>query len=305
MQRTFHDSCRPEPRIGIIGAGAEHQICQIAGRIGRRRQRLTLQTAVQRIGTRLCIGRLLFCFKEWQAVIVQQPVKHDAQRVNIHPAVIVGTAGHFRCHIIVGAFDGLAALGRRQLACNTKVAQLEKAEIIDEDVLGFDVPVDDGLLFTDLQCRAKVDTQPDDLILRQHPRALPLVERFEQLHPNINIPADLPLALHNFIVFDADDVLDALQRLHQLDLVNKVVHDALQIGAGTVCRHSVKLKRLDLVRVFRDRDHLDRRTAGQIVVCPHYLIDRSVSTAADPPLYFPFGPNFFDFLCHVDVILLS
>ena len=284
-------------------AGAQHQVRQIAGGVHRGRQRITAQAAVQRVGAGLLVQHQLLAGHKGQAVVVQQAVQHDAQRVDVHPAVVVGAAGHFRCHVVIGALDGLAAPGAGQLARDAEIAQLEEAELVDEDVLGLDVAVDDLLFLADLQRRADVDAQTDDLGLREGAGALPVVEGGEQLHADVDIPADLAGALHHLVVLDADDVLDALQGLHELDLVDEVIHDALQVGAGAVLGHAVRAQGFHLRSVLRDGDHLDGGAAGQVVVTAHGLVDRAVGTAADPLHDLPFGPDLFNFLGHVWFLL--
>ena len=87
--------------------------------------------------------------------------------------------------------------------------------------------MNDLLFLADLQSGAHIDAQPYHLSLREPAVAFPLGERGQEFHADVNIPADLPDPVHDLVILHADDVLDALQALHQLDLIYKVIHDAL------------------------------------------------------------------------------
>ena len=141
--------------LDIIGTGLKNDCLQFFTTVGRRGNLLTSQTACARFFIHTC---LQFCRRQRQkrhTPLVQQPVQHQAQGVNISRTAIGLVIIHFRRHVLIctdlstthGLFHGFG---------NAKIAQLIISIIRNKNVLRFDIPVDNLMLFAQFKSCAQI-----------------------------------------------------------------------------------------------------------------------------------------------------
>ena len=112
--------------------------------------------------------------------------------------------GNFRGHIAGGARNGAGTVFHGHLG-HAKVAQLINTCIGNQNVFRLDIPMDDMLLFAGNQGIAQACAQLQDGFLRVF-RGQNLFQRCQQLHADIQVPADAIVMLNIAQVQTVDDV---------------------------------------------------------------------------------------------------
>ena len=74
------------------------------------------------------------------------------------------------------------------------------------------------LFFTKIQCITYINAQPDHFPLCHPAFTQNSIQRFEQLHADINIIANSVWFANYFIIFYTDDIRSTFQILHQFNL---------------------------------------------------------------------------------------
>ena len=210
--------------LRVIGAGLQHDPLQLRAAVAGRRQQLAPQAPPA--GLLLQLRRQLFRRQgqKGHAPLIEQPVQHQAQGIQVHAAAVGLLVIDLRRHVFEGAGPG-AAGGFLHGPGHAEVPKLVVPQWGDEDVLGLDVPVDDVKLGAEAQRPAQVPPDGDDLLLlrllgqclRQGP---------EQLHFDVDVPADAVGMLHRTQVLAVDHVGAAAELAHQ----GILPHDVLQIA---------------------------------------------------------------------------
>ena len=209
--------------------------------------------------------------KEGGAVLVEQPVKHDAQRINVYRAAIGLAFVDLRSHIGVGALLRQAAGGLLHGPGNSEVSQLKVPVLRDKHIFRLHIPVDDVVFLAQLQRPAHVDAQADNVLPGNRMRPGILVQRRQKLHLNQNVPADSVLMLNHLMVLVADDVAVALEPAHEGEFLYQVLHKGVKIGAHALFVHAVRHHVPQLRLAGRHRDRLQRRPVGGPEILPLYL----------------------------------
>ncbi len=242
--------------LGIVGAGLEHDGLEGLAAVGRGRQRLAVHAADA--GVLVHPGRQLLGRQgqEGHAPLVQQPVQHQAQGVLVRRGAVGLALIDLRRHIFIGADLGAAGRLLHRFG-DAEIAQLEVAVVGHEDVLGLDVPVDDVVLFAGHQRLAHVDGEFHHRLLRWVHRQ-GLGHRRQQLHLDVDVPAEAVLMLDILHVVAVHHVGVALQLAHQ----GILGHDALQMGAkgagDALVVVAVVAHLVDVAAVLRNGDDLQR-----------------------------------------------
>ena len=237
---------------------------------------------------RLRVGRL-----EGEAVVVREPVEHGPQGVKVHGAVVAGLpADDLRRHVVHGALLGVHRLGRAvHLSRDAEVAQDVGPELVDEDVGGLDVPVDDLLPFTGGEGVADVAADLHDLVRREALSGLEAApgaffETLEQRHADIDGVADaVRIALH-MVVLDRHDVGTVLHAEQEPDLFGDPLGCLGVIVGDRLLVHAAVAQLLHLGGVLRDADDLQGGDRLQTQIIPPDLIDLAEASGTDQILRF-------------------
>ena len=294
LQSLLHNRCVCKTGIRAVSAGLHDHRGSLGRSLGRRCHIVTPQAAIHRFLPGIGIEQLLFIFNEGQAVVVQQTVQHDTQRIQICTGIVISAGSHFRCHIVVCTLLGQTAGGVFQGTGNAEVAQFEISQVIDKNVLRLNIPVDHIFATAQLQSRADIHTQLQNLCLGHSLAADIGVKGGQQLHTDDDVPSDLTGTLHHLIVLNADDVLRTLQAIHQLDLLHKVIHDTLEVGSGLFLSTELGTNRIHLRLIQGYGDHLDGRFTVQHTVRAYCSVYRTVRALTQDFLYLPVRPYLFN-----------
>ena len=139
----------------------------------------------------------------------------------------VGNLGSHVAHS-AGHSSGSGLLG---YLGNAEIAQLEFAPVGDQNVLRLDVPVDDMMLLTGEQCIAEAQPQLQNghfLIIG----AQDMLQGLQQLHADINIPADAVRVLHALHIVTGNHVPASVQLLRQGIFVDQFPHLVFVMGGN-------------------------------------------------------------------------
>ena len=161
---------------------------------------------------------------------VHHPVQDHAQRVNVRLRAVVPAVGDLGSHVAHSACHSSGG-GLLGYLGNTEIAQLEFAPVGDQNVLRLDVPVDDMMLLTGEQRIAEAKTQLQDghfLIIG----AQDMLQGLQQLHADINIPANAVRVLHALHIVTGDHVPASVQLLRQGVLVDEPLHLVFVMGGN-------------------------------------------------------------------------
>ena len=236
FQRRFHFRSIGVPVLRIVFTrfqnGPGYRFTSAAGR----RQFFPAHAAGQRAFPR-SDGKIVFLC-EGKAVIVHQAVKRNAQGINVRPLVVGLSAEYFRRHVVGRSLGGKAVRQGVQTPGHAEISQLveniARGLVVEKDIGGLDIPVNDVLRAAELQCAADVDTDLEDFVLRQDPPAHQIVQRSQQFHPDENVIPDGIRPADQLVVFNPDDMRRSLELFHQLDfrdvLPGNVVVITLALG---------------------------------------------------------------------------
>ena len=199
----------------------------------------------------------------------------------------------FRRHIIRRSLPGQASRHPFQGSRHAEIAQLETSVLVEENIVRFDIPVDNVPLSADFQRRADIRSQPDDFVLPKAAFFRRVADKgLQQLHPDQDIPYHFVFRLIDPVILNRDDVRVSPDRGHQLDLRRVILHNSLIILPGLLLPESFGVKRFHLALVPRDFRHLDGGIGRACQVLPDCFVYDAESTCADPVGYFPFRPDF-------------
>ena len=151
----------PDGLVALIrgeSAGFHNDHLQFLTAIHRRREVLSGEAAVRRFLPLGGSGDSRREGEKRQSSPVHHPVKHHAQRVNVRLRAVVPAVGNLGSHVAhsAGHSSGGGLLGHFS---NAKVAKFELPTVGDQNILRFDVPVDDMMLLTGEQRIAEAKTQ--------------------------------------------------------------------------------------------------------------------------------------------------
>ena len=175
---------------------------------------------------------------------------------------------HLRCHVLEGAYPGSAYRVILHLG-NAEISQLISPLRTLKDILRFNIPMDDSMGLTQLQCPANIHRNVDHRcfrnLQRQHSG-----HRSQQFHLYVNIPANaaaLSLIVH---IITVNHIRAAVQLSRQrvllhdsFELILKDIFDSLLIVA-------LLTQNIDPVRAEWDGYHLQR---GLFNISKHISLD--------------------------------
>ena len=291
LQLLPHLKRRRVSCLWVEGAGPKHYLPKPALGIHRRR-RLLASHALGKGRLPLAVGdRLRRLRQEGQAVVVQQPVEHYAQRVDVHAEAVLASPVDLRSHVAVRTLLGQTGHGALNGPGNAEVPQLEIPVVGDEDILRLDVPVDDVVFLAQLQRPAHVDAQADDIPAAEGVIVGVLKQRSEQLHPDKNIPAHAVAVGDDFMILAADHVGGPLDPAHQGEFPNNVLHHAVKIPVDALVIHALLPGGFQLRLALGHGDHLQRGAVHLSEVLPPDLVHRAEAALADLPFNAPFAQH--------------
>ena len=292
FQIGAHLTGGPVTLVGVKCAGSQHHIGQLRIRISGNRQGLTADPAGQGCFP-VCMGNVgRIRGQEGCPVVVQQPVKHHAQGVNIHAGAVGFFPVNLRSHVGVSALLGQTAGGLFHSTGNTEVTQLEIAGFGHEDILGLDIPVDDVVTLAQFQSLTDVDTQADH-ILSGHGMGLDIAHHGrQQLHTDENIPAEAVVMGDYVMVLVTDDVGGTLELGHQLKLPDDLFHHAAEVPGHAGIVHTLGLGIHDLAAALGNGDDLDGRLVRAEVISGGF-INLTKAALTDEPAKLPLAQNSF------------
>ncbi len=161
--------------------------------------------------------------KKRAAPLIQKPIEHHAERVDIHPVIIALTLVHLGCHVgICSDLIGRRANGRG--LGDAEVAKLEHSVTADKYVLRLDVAVDYIVLSAQFERRAHVTAELYDIFDRHAVFADIVRQRLQKLHSDINIPAHVVFMGDYHLILTIDDIGMAAQSAEQTVFVADFLH---------------------------------------------------------------------------------
>ena len=253
--------------------------------MGGRRQRLAVEAARARLLQLRGGGHGGRQRHEGAAALVQQPVQHHAQGVDVRLVAVGLVVVDLRRHVFVGADLGAAA-GLLHRLGDAEVPQLVVPVLGDEDVLGLDVPVDDVAVLADHQGLAHILGQRMACASGAGPLRH-LGQRRQQLHLDEDVPADARLLGVVDDIVTVDDVAVALHLGHELVLAHDVAQDVVEVAGDALLVIAVGDQLLHVARVMGTegpsarpsrscrRGHVGFRRRRRS--CPHRFSARSPS----------------------------
>ena len=303
LQRCLHFLGTPVALRRGESAGLQHNFPQRLAPIDGRRQGLAGKTAILRLLTLRPGGNAGRQRQERQGAPVHHPIENHAQRIDICLRAVVLAVGHLRGHVAYGAGHGAGA-GALGYLGDAEVTQLEFSPVGHQNVFRLDVPVDDAVLLAGQQSIAHVQPQAEHgglLVLRT--QRLP--QRIQQLHTDVNIPADAVVVLDEPHVIAADHILAAAQLLGQAVFVHQLAHLVFIMGRDALRAEGLGDQLLDLPIVPGHRQLLQRALlhspAGQGTV---NLIHPAEAPFADLANDLPVQPGgICKFACHENPLL--
>ena len=155
-----------------------------------------------------------------QCPLVHHPVENHAQRVNVHRWAIGLMFGDLRSHIAGRTGNRAGAIFHGYLR-DTKVPQLENPVLGNQNVFRLDVPVDDVFFFAGGQGGTQVFSYGYNSLFAVF-RGQYLFQRSQQLHADIQIPADAVLVLNIAQIQTVDDIGAAAEPLHHTVLAHQI-----------------------------------------------------------------------------------
>ena len=122
-------------------------------------------------------------------VLIQQPVKHNPQRVNIYAGTILLPFVNFRRHIHISSLPRQAAGGLFHRPGNAKVTQFIIAALRNKNIFRFDVTMDNIHLPAIFQRLAYIHSQMDNIAPAHGAFSGRIVQkRGQQFHPEYPSP---------------------------------------------------------------------------------------------------------------------
>ena len=295
--------------VGVIAAGLHDDFLQGRGNFCGRRERFSLDPLVKCV-LPVLPGENLLIRQVRKPAAVADPVHDQAERIDIRPGggFYIGMLhlcfGNFRRGVVRREFHGerTAAL---QLSGNAEVAQLILAGSVDQNIIGFDVPVDDVQLPAFNQRVAYVYSQADDIRFLH----AGIVNPVQQFHADQDIPQHFVIRMDDRIVFNRGDVGPAAERLHEADFRREVRRDVFEVGKGLFLGVTLPIELPDLGVSVRDDDHFDGRVKRSGKIMPDHMVDSAIGTGSDVFDIFQLRPSAVDqtknFLFHPETSFLQ
>ena len=278
LPQRLPEVLRPRvPRLRVRRAGlAEDQAYRLCGAV-RQRERLSPQSPLHGGRDVLRRHRLRPCRLERKAVVVQVPVQHDSQRINIHRVIIRPASPHLRRRVTGRPLHGMhGILQVGELPGQSEVPEYIFPVLVHEHVGGLDVPVDDVPALAESQRIAEIRPQLQHFLCAQgdpllHPAPEPRLQALQQLHADVDRVADL-LLLH-MVVLDGDDVRGGPERYHRTDLRGDPPDDPPVICLHGRLIHPAVQKRAGFLLVRGDTDDLQGRDRLESHIFPSDFVD--------------------------------
>ena len=276
--------------LRIEGAGLQHDFFQFLAAMPGRRQHLAVKAPLPRALLVIRAGQGRRSRHKGRAPVVQQPVQHQPQGIEIRSGAIVLAVIHLRRHVAEGSRPGGGAAGALHGPGHAKVSQLEAALPIHKDVLGLHVPVQHLFPVAGRQGPGHIpaQAQSDSLTLRL---AQQLDQGCQQLHFQIDVPAEAVCAGRGADIVAVDDIPAALQPHHGAvflqDLFLQLVKMLPQASVVIACQAQFP----DLLLVLGDGHALYGRALLLAAKAPSDLIDRAVAAPADEAHRLPAWPK--------------
>ena len=226
-----------------------------------------------------------------RAPVVEQPVQHQTQRIDVGLHAVGLVVVDLRRHVLVGARLRAADRALGGLG-DAEIAQLIRPVRRDEDVLRLDVPVQDVPFFAESQRAAEIRADPDDLLVRDLFSQRP-GQRREQLHLDEDVPAHAVVVLDVAHVVAVDDVGAALHVGHQGILAHDVLQIAVEARGDAFLVVAVAEQILYVALVLGDRDELQRGLFLVAEDVPLDLVHGAEAAAPDHAHGLPSRPDGF------------
>ena len=292
FQVGTHLAGGPVTLVGIESTGSQHHLGQLRICVSGSRQGLTADPARQG-SFPICMGNVGGIGRQERCpVVVQQPVQHHAQGVNIHAGAVGFFPVDLGSHVGVSALLGQTAGGLFHSTGNTEVTQLEIAGFGHEDILGLDIPVDDVVTLAQFQSLTDVDTQADH-ILSGHGMGLDIAHHgSQQLHTDENIPAEAVVMGDYVMVLVTDDVGGTLELGHQLKLPDDLFYHTAEVPGHAGIVHTLSLGIHDLAAALGNGDNLDGCLVRAEVISGGF-INLTKAALTDEPAKLPLAQNSF------------
>ena len=201
----------PDGLVALLrgeGAGLHDDPLQLPAAVYRRGKALPRETAVGRLLALEGGGNGGGIGEEGQGSQVHHPIENHTQGIDVRLRAVMPAICHLRGHITHGARHRSRG-GLFGHLGNAKIPQFELAFLGYQDVLRLDITVDDLMLLAGQQGVAHLQPQPKHntfpIFRTQH-----LLQRAQQLHTDVNIPADAVVVLHTFHVVTGNYIFAAV-----------------------------------------------------------------------------------------------
>mmetsp|Transcript_11914 Transcript_11914/g.39206 ORF Transcript_11914/g.39206 Transcript_11914/m.39206 type:complete len:358 (+) Transcript_11914:142-1215(+) len=208
-------------------------------------------------------------------------VKDDAERPPIRGAVVPDAAPHLGREVDGGAAKRVRLVLRRsQVLCEPKVAQFEVPLRVNEQILGFEVAVDDVLAVQKLEDEDDLRAVEARNLLRAHVVVHKVVQvgALDEIHHKVEVP-------HRF--GGADDAHDrgVSEGAHDLLLADGVLHEpALDDELHGHNLERVVLFRLVVIHLVHAAEAADAETATEL---ERSNVDASIAPEPEPEVPLP------------------
>ena len=223
--------------------------------------------------------------------MIQVAVEHGPEGIVIHTAVIAALAAQdLRRHVVHGALLGVHGLrGAVHLSRDAEIAEDVGAVLVDEDVPGFDVAVDDVLFLTGGEGVADVAADLHDFLRREglpalEPGPRAVLEIVQQRHADVNGESEAVRIPLEVVVLDADDVGAVFEGQEELDLLGDALGRLVVVGGDRPVVHAAVAQLLHLGGVLRDADHFQRADGLHAEVVAADLVYLSEAACAEQVL---------------------
>ena len=288
-QRFLHLGRILEPVCRAKGTGLQHDSLQFLAAVDRSRDRLTAEPALPGFlihGRRGNLGRQ---GQERCPPLVHGPVQYQTQGIQVRRSAVGLTLVNLRSHVLkstdFGAADRLVGD-----FCNTEITQLIIAGFGHENILGFDIPVNDIFVFAQDQSIAQVHAQLDDLLLIIN-LAHAVHQWGQQLHLDEHIPADTILMLDVPDIVAVDHIGMALDIQHQRVLPGNIFQITPEMGGQAGIVITLAAQFLNFFIVLGDGNDLQCCGFNFAEHFPLDLIHRTETALANDPDHIPTGPG--------------
>ena len=277
------------PVTGLIRRCFQHNLLQFLRTVLGSRKRLATVTPF----TGFCLLHGGRCLRrqgqEGFRSLIEHPIQHQAQRINIRRSAVFPMVIYLRCLETGSADRGTRRCKLRNLG-NTKVTQFDGAILCHQNIIRFNIPMDNIVVFTGDQCITNLHTHIDHLLLGDVFAQIP-VQRCQQFHSNADLPTKSIGIRIDLNIVALDNVGISPQPLHHLIFLDNLITLLFIALCNTGNAVVVALQHFNFRYIRRNANQLQCRFLLMGTKRSMYLIDLSISPSADPAHLFPAIPR--------------